>query len=62
MNIKYYYFIDEFNKNEIEKLSPNISLIYRNYDEKSESIELKKLVSYCKNNRRKYFLCSAILL
>ena len=34
MNIKYYYFIDEFNKNEIEKLSTQISLIYRNYNKK----------------------------
>jgi len=25
MNIKYYYFIDEFNKNEIEKLSTKIN-------------------------------------
>ena len=34
MNIKYYYFIDEFNKNEIEKLPAQISLIYRNYHKK----------------------------
>jgi len=56
MNYNVYYFIDEFNKNEIEKLSPDISLIYRNYDEISDTIELKKLVSYCKNNRRKVYI------
>ena len=49
MNIKYYYFIDEFNKNEIEKLSPKISLIYRNFDRQINPSELKKLVLYCKN-------------
>ncbi len=56
MNIKYYYFIDEFNKNEIEKLSPQISLIYRNYHKKNDPKELKKLVMHCKNNRRKVYI------
>ncbi len=50
MNIKYYYFIDEFNKNEIEKLSTQISLIYRNYHNKNNPEELRKLVIHCKNN------------
>ena len=44
MNIKYYYFIDEFNKNEIEKLSAQISVIYRNYNKKNDPKELRKLV------------------
>ena len=56
MNIKYYYFIDEFNKNEIEKLSSQISLIYRNYDKKNKPQELKKLVIHFKNNKNKKFL------
>ena len=56
MNIKYYYFIDEFDKNEIEKLSTQISLIYRNYHKKNEPEELKKLVNHCKNNRRKVYI------
>ena len=56
MNIKYYYFIDEFNKKEIEKLSSQISLIYRNYNKKNDPKELRKLVIYCKNNRRKVYI------
>ena len=56
MNIRYYYFIDEFNKNEIEKLPVQISLIYRNYDKKNDPRELKKLVTHCKNNRRKVYI------
>ena len=56
MNIKYYYFIDEFNKNEIEKLSAQISLIYRNYHKKNDPKELKKLIKHCKNNRRKVYI------
>ena len=38
MNFNIYYFIDEFNKNEIEKLSTQISLIYRNYNKKNEPL------------------------
>ena len=56
MNIKYYYFIDEFNKNEIEKLSTQISLIYRNYHKKNDPKELAKLVMHCKNNRRRVYI------
>ena len=56
MNIKYYYFIDEFNKNEIEKLSAQISLIYRNYNKKSDPEELRRLVTHSKNNRRKVYI------
>ena len=56
MNIKYYYFIDEFNKKEIEKLSTQISLIYRNYHKKNDSKELRKLVIHCKNSRRKVYI------
>ena len=56
MNIKYYYFIDEFNKKEIEKLSSQISLIYRNYNKKNDSKELRKLVIYCRSNRRKVYI------
>ena len=56
MNIKYYYFIDEFSKNEIEKLSAQISLIYRNYNKKNDPKELRKLVIHCKNNRRKVYI------
>ena len=56
MNLNIYYFINEFNKNEIEKLSSKISLIYRNYQRKNNPNELKKLVIHCKNNRRKVYI------
>ena len=60
MNIKYYYFINEFNKNEIEKLSCKISLIYRSYSKKIDHEELRKLVIYCKNNRRKVYISNSL--
>ena len=56
MNYNVYYFINEFNKKEIEKLSSKISLIYRNYDNKKDSVKLKKLVLFCKNERRKVYI------
>ena len=56
MDIKYYYFIDKFDKKEIEKLSAQISLIYRNYHKKDDPQELKKLVIHCKNHRRKVYI------
>ena len=60
MYFNIYYFINEFNKNEIEKLSPKISLIYRNYDKKSSPSELKGLVNHCKKNRRKVFISNSL--
>ena len=60
MNIKIYYFIDEFNENEIEKLSTQISLIYRNYNKKNDPKELRKLVINCKNNRRKVYISNSL--
>ena len=59
MNIKYYYFIDEFNKNEIEKLPTKISLIYRNYNKKGDPEEVRRLVIHCKNNRRKVYISNS---
>ena len=56
MNFNIYYFINEFDKNEIEKLSTQISLIYRNYNKKNEPNELIKLVRHCKNNGRKVYI------
>ena len=60
MNIRYCYFIDEFNKNEIEKLPTQISLIYRNYNKKNDPLELKKLVIHCKNNRRRVYISNSL--
>ena len=60
MNFNIYYFIDEFDRNEIEKLSSKISLIYRNYEKKRSSSELKKLVANCKKNRRKVYISNSL--
>jgi len=58
MNLNIYYFINEFNKNEIEKLQPKISIIFRNYDKRNSPIELKQLVANCKKKRRKVYIAN----
>ena len=58
MNFNIYYFINEFDKNEIEKLQPKISLIFRNYNKKNNPKELKQLVANCKKNRRKVYMAN----
>ena len=60
MNYNVYYFINEFNKKEIEKLSSRISIIYRNYNKKNDPEELRKLVIHCKNNRRKVYISNSL--
>tara|TARA_B100001029_G_C14925073_1_gene374260 strand:+ start:255 stop:800 length:546 start_codon:yes stop_codon:yes gene_type:complete len=54
--LKIYYFIDEFNSEEIKKLNKNIALIYRNYKENYDVNSIKKLKNFCKKNKRELFI------
>ena len=51
-----YYFIDKFQRNEIEKLNRKISIVYRNYKKKPDIDEIKSLVRFCKNQFRKVYI------
>ncbi len=55
---KIYYFINKFDKNNINKLSKNIAIIYRNYNQKLNKNLLIKIKNYCKLNKRKFFLAN----
>ena len=55
-----FYFIDKINIQEISKLLPNINIVLRNYNEKFEIEEIKKLKSLCKRQRRKLFISNDI--
>ena len=57
-----YYFIEEFNKQEIEKLNKNISLIYRNYKKKYNFNEIEDLKKLCANQKRKFYIANEIKL
>ena len=51
-----YYFIDKFNRKEIEKLNKSISIIYRNYYKNTSENELDDLVKLCKMQSRKVYI------
>ena len=57
-----YYFIEEFNKQEIEKLNKNISLIYRNYKKKYNFNEIENLKKLCTDQKRKFYIANDIKL
>ena len=59
---KVYYFINEFDKNNINKLNRNIALIYRNYNKKLNKDLIIKIKRYCRLKKRKFFLSNNIKL
>ena len=57
-----YYYIDKFNKDEIDKLDRSISVIYRNYSNKVNENDTKHLVNFCKSQRRKVYISNNLNL
>jgi thiamine-phosphate pyrophosphorylase len=51
-----YYFIDQFNRNEIINLDKNIALIYRNYSKDCDLDTIKDIHRLCKKVKRKFFI------
>ena len=60
--LKKYYFISQFNKNNIDKLDNNTAIIYRNYKIKNNLKEVIKLKNYCKLKRLKFYISNNIRL
>lgn len=62
--LKYFTFIDDFKKENIEKLNKNIILIFRNYklNKKGDVDLLIKLKNYCRKNNRKIYLSNNLKL
>jgi thiamine-phosphate pyrophosphorylase len=56
--IEIYYFIDEFNKQEIVNLNKNIALIYRNYEKKYSDELIKKIKKICTVQKRKFYIAN----
>ena len=61
-NLKKYYFINQFKKNNIDNLDNNTALIFRNYRNKNHLKEIIKIKNYCKNKGIKFFLSNNIKL
>ena len=60
--LKIYYFIEEFNREEIQKLNRNIVLIYRNYNKNYNLKLIKKIKSYCFRQKRKLYISNNLKL
>ena len=59
---KQYYFINKFNKKNIDKLKVNTGIIYRNYSIKLDKQIIIKLKNYCKKKKLKFFISNDIKL
>ena len=57
---KQYYFINKFNKKNIDKLKKNTGIIYRNYSIKLDKQIIIKLKNYCKKKKLKFFISNNI--
>jgi len=55
-----YYFINNFNRDEIKNLNKNISLIYRNYDNKLDLTIIKKIRDLCAQQKREFYISNNI--
>tara|TARA_B100000029_G_scaffold479595_1_gene526828 strand:- start:430 stop:957 length:528 start_codon:yes stop_codon:yes gene_type:complete len=53
---KQYYFINKFEKKNIDKLKQNTGIIYRNYSKKPVKNEILKLKNYCNKKKIKFFI------
>ena len=65
MHIKFfkkYYFIEKFNKSNIDKQTKNTTIIYRNYKKKYIEDEIIYIRDYCKKRNLKFILSNNIKL
>ena len=60
--IKKYFFINKFNKNNIDNLENNTAIIYRNYKKKNHLKEIIKIKKFCKSKRIQFYLSNDIKL
>ncbi len=59
---KKYYFIEKFEKSNIDKQDNNTTIIYRNYSKKPEIREILKIKNFCKKKSIKFLLSNNIKL
>ena len=59
---KVFYFIDDFNIDDLSVLNPNIDIIYRNYKKKASKSTLLSLKKFCRRTNRKLYLSNNIKL
>ena len=59
---KKYYFIDKFEKSNIDKQDTNTTIIYRNYEKNYEISEITFIKNYCKKKNIKFLISNNIKL
>ena len=59
---KKYYFIDKFDKENIDKQNNNTSIIYRNYSKKIDEKLIVNLRDYCKKKKLNFLISNNIKL
>ena len=61
-NPSIYYFIDEYNIDELTNLGKNIHLIFRNYKNSPRISTINSIKNFCKNTGRDFYLSNNIKL
>ena len=59
---KQYYFINKFEKKNIDKLKQNTGIIYRNYSKKIDKKQILELKNFCNKKKLKFFISNNIRL
>ena len=62
IKLKKYYFINRFNKNNIDNLDNNTTIIYRNYKKQDDLKCIIKVRNYCRKKRIKFYISNNIKL
>ena len=60
--LKKYYFIEKFNKSNIDKQTKNTTIIYRNYKKKYFEDEIIFIREYCKKKKLQFILSNNVKL
>ena len=60
--LKKYYFIEKFNKSNIDKQTKNTTIIYRNYKKNYTEDEIIYIKNYCKKKNLKFILSNNVKL
>ena len=62
LKLKKYYFVNQFNKNNIDNLDNNTTIIYRNYKKQDNLKCIIKIRNYCRKKRIKFYISNNIKL
>ena len=62
IKLKKYYFINQFNKNNIDNLDNNTTIIYRNYKKQNDLKCIIKIRNYCRKKRIKFYISNNVKL